>query len=358
MLEISTKDVKQNHTDINNILSLIPFHKNISNDNMADPKLSKALKESRKSILSSVKALSSANQDSSPLPPALGEVVSQLLAQLRQSITALGVSYNPPITIEGAIQQLERISEYIGKLISCVLLCSSSQLLAEEWKSGITNITEEIVRHISVLEQNENDAYLSSTGMVWESIDNLSKELSKDETQALRRRWKSHQSTVKDAWEEFKELLDAGTKRTEGKEQDEDDEDENGEWDELDLGGEELSDDERNTAEAAKPLLALYQILHSTIPRFFDRVKEDEYRSLLIASTEFVDAYDGAVSAMHPAQDTQEIEETLQEIESVSRKMAGMVSDKGISKWTERLDVEKKKWGERRLDMKSLSEAI
>ncbi|WWC92785.1 uncharacterized protein L201_007744 [Kwoniella dendrophila CBS 6074] len=336
---------------------------------MTDEKLQKALKECQKTILVSLKALTNQNDQStssSALPPALGDVVGQLLNQLRQAITALGLSFNPPITIDAAIQQLEKISEYIGKLISCVLLASttSTTLLAEEWKFGITRIIEELNKHIQILQNiekdGEGDQYLSSTGMVWESIDNLLNDLSKDEKMALKRIWKSHQSTVKDAWEEFKEILERKTEEN-GNEKDgeqNNDGDLDNEWDELDLGGEELSEEERMRAEAAKPLLALHQILHSTIPKFMDQLDQEDYRVILNISTDFVDAYDNAVSSMHPEQDESEIEEAISEIEEVSRKLAGTIKDKSIDKWSERLELEKKKWEERRLNLDSLKNAI
>ncbi|WWC95811.1 hypothetical protein V866_002677 [Kwoniella sp. B9012] len=324
---------------------------------MTDPKLQKALKECQKTVLTSLKALtsssSSSSTSSSDIPPALGDVVGQLLAQLRQSITALGLSFNPPITIDAAIQQLGKISEYIGKLISCVLLATtpSTELLAEEWKGGLISVVEETNKHIRVLE--ENGDYLSSTGIVWESIDNLLNDLSKDESSALKRRWKVHQSTVKDAWQEFKELLESTSDDDErGNEDGEDG------WDELDLGGEALSEEERKRAEVAKPLLALHQILHSTIPKFLDQLNQNDYRRILQISTDFVNAYDNAVSSMHPEQDESEIEGALLEVEDSSRKMAGMFKDKSIEKWTERLESEKKKWEERRLDLSSLKDAI
>ncbi|WVW86945.1 hypothetical protein I302_109001 [Kwoniella bestiolae CBS 10118] len=316
---------------------------------MTDPKLQKALKECQKTILTSLKALSStpSPSSSSSIPPPLGDVVGQLLAQLRQSITALGLSFNPPITIDAAIQQLDKVSEYVGKLISCVLLAStpSTELLAEEWKDGLSRIIEEINKHIQTLETQGD--YLSSTGIVWESIDNLLSELSKDELGAVKRRWKGHQGTVKDAWMEFKEILESSPE----------DQDEDG-WDELDLGGEELTEEEKKRAEAAKPLLALHQILHSTIPKFIDQLPQDNYRPILKISTDFVDAYDNAVSSMHPEQDESEIEEALSEVEEISRKLAGMISDKSIAKWSERLDTEKKKWEERRMNLSSLKDAI
>ncbi|WWC65797.1 uncharacterized protein I303_108419 [Kwoniella dejecticola CBS 10117] len=328
-----------------------------------DAKLLKALIESQKTIIVSLKAISSAPASSSSsasscsLQEGLGDAFQQLLKQLRQSMTVLGLSFNPPITLEAAIKELSKISETIGQLISCVLLANSSSLLFEEWKSGVTDISQEVIRHIKVLEDQED--YLSSTGKVWESIDSVLTDLSRDEESALRRKWKSHQSTVKDAWTEFKEILESEGESRGDEDEDGDDQVDDGDgWDELDLGGEYLTEDERKRAEAAKPLLALHQILHSTLPKFTNQLSPNQYRPILRISSKFVDAYDDAVSSMHPGQDESEIQESLDEVEAISRQLASEFKDKSIDKWVERLDVEKQKWNERRMNLDSLKDAL
>ncbi|WVF68271.1 hypothetical protein IAT40_003036 [Kwoniella sp. CBS 6097] len=341
-------------------------------------KLKKSLKECKTTCALSLRALSSnAKNDEppvTPLPPGLGEAVAGLLVNLRQTTTALGLAFKPPISVDAAIQQLDKTSDHIGKLISCVLLAHG--YLAEEWRNGVEGIGGEIVRHIDVLSSSgsteasgsKGDEYLASTGMVWESIDRLANGLSKDQRSAVVRKYKGQQGTVKDAWEEFKGILEEQEDDVKGEDEAEDDG-----WDELDLGGEALSEDERKRAEAAKSLLALHQILHATIPRFIDQFHDaididtenasfpsgrHTYTELMQTSTAFVDAYDEAVSSMHPGQDEEDIEECLSELEAVSLKLAEMVDDKSIGKWRERLQVEKKKWDERRLDLSSLGDAL
>ncbi|OCF42619.1 hypothetical protein I317_03604 [Kwoniella heveanensis CBS 569] len=342
-----------------------------------DAKLKKSLKECRSTCALSLRALASSSKQNesltSTLPAGLGEAVAGLLVNLRQTTTALGLAFKPPISVDAAIQQLDKTSDQIGKLISCVLLTHG--YLAEEWKAGVEGIGGELVRHIDVLSSRDrntsdgagvagsDDAYLASTGMVWESIDRLANGLSKDEKSAVVRMYKGQQGTVKDAWEEFKGIVD----NQGGAEAELEGGDEDG-WDELDLGGEELLDQERKRAEAAKPLLALHQILHATIPRFIDQfdhrsdgsssAAKHTYTELIQTSTAFVDAYDEAVSSMHPGQDEEDIEETLRELESVSCRLAGMVDDKSVDKWRERLEIEKQKWEERRLDLASLGDAL
>ncbi|WVQ95822.1 hypothetical protein IAU59_002921 [Kwoniella sp. CBS 9459] len=348
-----------------------------------DAKLKKSLKECKSTCALSLRALATNitinndNQTTTALPPGLGEAVAGLLVNLRQTTTALGLSFKPPISVDAAIQQLDKTSDHIGKLISCVLLANG--YLAEEWRHGVEAIGGEVVRHIDVLSSSsgstngaasgsKGDEYLASTGMVWESIDRLADSLSKDEKSAVLKKYTGQQGTVKDAWEEFKGILESeGVDHQDA--DDENDVKEDDGWDELDLGGEALNDEERNRAEAAKSLLALHQILHATIPRFVDQFRDANdaetsstakrtYTELIRISTAFVDAYDEAVSSMHPGQDEEEVEESLKELENVSLRLAGMVEDRSIGKWRERLEVEKKKWDERRLDLKSLSDAL
>ncbi|WVR08069.1 hypothetical protein IAU60_005115 [Kwoniella sp. DSM 27419] len=311
-----------------------------------DPKLKKSLVEGRKSCTLSLRALSSTQNEPIPTPAGLGDAFSGLLVTLRQATTSLGLAFKAPVSVDAAIQQIDKVSDAIGKLISCVLLAQG--ILAQEWREGIESIGSEMSRHLQTLQ--EGGDYLPSTGMVWTAIDRLAEGLSKDEMGAVRRRWARDQGVVKDAWDEFKEVLE-GAGAADG-----DDELDDG-WDELDLGGEELSEAERKRAEAAKPLLALHQILHATIPRFLDQFS-DRYTPLLHLSTAFLDAYDRAVSAMHPEQDEREIDQSLSSLEAISRKLAEMVKDNSTAKWLERLELEKRKWDERRLDLGSLADAI
>ncbi|WVQ79196.1 hypothetical protein IAT38_001292 [Cryptococcus sp. DSM 104549] len=289
-----------------------------------------------------VKALSRENERL-PLPAGLGDAFAQLLAGLRQNITSLGLAFKPPATVPAAIQQLEKISEQIGQLISCVIIAEGE--MAKEWKEGMESIGAEVDRHLEVLES-EGD-YLTSTGVVWEAIDQLAHGLSKDERSAVERRWKTQQCTVKDAWAEFKKIL-------EGEEAEEEEDDG---WGEFGLGGSSLTEQEKATAEAAKPILALHQILHASVPKYLDDC-EKEWQPLLQASERFTDAYDGAVSAMYSEQDEEEIDEALEELEQVSREIAKTVKDKSMTRWLERFDLEKEKWASRKMSLGALSAAL
>ncbi|WVQ77704.1 hypothetical protein IAR50_007394 [Cryptococcus sp. DSM 104548] len=276
------------------------------------------------------------------MPNGLPDAFSQLLANLRQSLTSLGLAFKPPVTIPAALQQLEKISEQINQLISCAIMAKGE--LGKEWKEGITAVEGEVERHIQVLESGGD--YLRSTGMVWEAIDRMTKDLSKDEWSAVIRRWKSHQSVVKDAWEEFKEILEG------------DGEDEDDGWDELGLGEGSLSDEEKARSIAIKPLLALHQLLHASLPRYIPQLAEENLHPLLVMSEDLTDAYDELVSATHPGQDEEEIREALAQLRDLSMKMSGAVTDKSIDKWKEKFEQEQEKWESRKMDMSELSEAL
>ncbi|WWD20291.1 hypothetical protein CI109_104767 [Kwoniella shandongensis] len=277
--------------------------------------------------LAKVQALSREN-GSATLPPGLGDAFAQLLANLRQTVTSLSLVFKPPVTISAAIQQLEKVSDQVGQLISCVLIAQGE--LANEWREGIRNIGTEVNNYLEVL-ASEGD-YLNATGRVWEAIDALASDLSKEESAAVSKRWRIQQSVVKDAWDEFKGILEG--QEDEG-------------WDELDMG-ESLTEEERSRSEA---------VLHAMFPRYLNQCKSD-YRLVLEVSSSFVDAYDNAVSAMHPEQDEDEINEALEALEIIARRLAAMARDVGLDRWRDRLDLEKNKWGERRMNMASLSAAI
>ncbi|KAK8849664.1 hypothetical protein IAR55_004999 [Kwoniella newhampshirensis] len=285
------------------------------------------LNDCQAALQTAVQALSR-RTDSEASHPGLGDVFAQLLSNLRQTVTSLSLAFKPPVTIPAAIQQLDKVSDQVGRLISCVLLAPGE--LATEWRQGMSNIGVEMVKYLQVLVSDGD--YLGATGMVWEAIDSLANDLSKDEPAAVAKRWRHQQSVVKDAWDEFKGILEGG--------------DDDG-WDELDMG-ESLTEKERTRTEA---------VLHAMFPRYLDQCKS-KYRAVLETSSSFVDSFDKAVSAMHPEQDEEEVNEALKELEAVSRRLAETVHDTAIDRWRDRLDLEKKKWEERRLDLTSLSVAI
>lgn len=188
----------------------------------------------RSSCQGSIQALSE-KQPARDISVNVADAFAQLLVNFRQTVTSLGLAFKPPVTVSAAIQQLEKAAEQLNQLISCVLITHGE--MGREWKEGVLSIGAEVERHLDVLEA-EGD-YLQSTGKIWEAIDRVSRDLSRDENSAIIRRWKIHQSIVKDAWDEFKEILE-----------DSQNEDDDGGWDELGLGDTSLSEEERSRTEA------------------------------------------------------------------------------------------------------------
>ncbi|WVO21576.1 uncharacterized protein IAS62_002885 [Cryptococcus decagattii] len=308
---------------------------------MMDPQLKTAILACRVSCQGSIRALSE-KQPARDISVNIADAFAQLLVNFRQTVTSLGLAFKPPVTVSAATQQLEKVAEQLNQLISCVLITHGE--MGREWKEGVLSIGAEVERHLDMLEA--EDDYLQSTGKIWEAIDRMSRDLSRDEKSAIIRRWKIHQSIVKDAWDEFKEILE-----------DSQNEDDDGGWDELGLGDTSLSEEERSRTEAIKPLLSLHQLLHASMPRYFDQA-EDHLQALLEESSKFVGCYDNVVSSLHPEQDEEEINSALDDIEKISRRMASLVGNVSTDKWTTKYDMEREKWSDRKFNMRSLGVAI
>jgi hypothetical protein len=147
------------------------------------------------------------------LPSDLYDAVIALLQHLRQSTTALSLSFKPPVSQEAAIFQLDKISDLISKLTSSALaLQLSSQqgsIVAREWHDGIQHIVaamQQLLEALADLASYEN-GYLAKTGVVWDAIDALLQNAPRDEGSAVVKAWSQDRELMKDAWEEFKELL-------------------------------------------------------------------------------------------------------------------------------------------------------
>ena len=209
-----------------------------------------------------------------PLLPGLAESFSQLLAQLRHNVTALALSFKPPITAGAAVAQLDKVQQGFGRVAACVVAASGEHIdtesvLVEEWRDGVEKIGSELVRLLKVLETatveptngSSSDAketpYLLHTAIVWDAVDRLIEDLSTTEIQAVGNRWKAQSEVTKDAWSEFKEYLTEQDEEDEGSGEGgldlgvENDDDDLGELAEMLSGGKKLSPEERARAEAA-----------------------------------------------------------------------------------------------------------
>lgn len=232
-----------------------------------------AFASTRQSLSTSIRALqtnpASTSTSVPPLVPGLPDAFAQLLTTFRHTVTGLSLAFKPPITVPAAIAQLDKLSDQLGRIISCVIAASAGEAwdlssLVEEWRDGVLTIAGEVDKYLDALEEGArtdagpaDNPYLLHTGMVWDSIDKLDKDLSRTEVQAVAKRWEGQKEVVKDAWNEFKEFLeDAGGDDGDG-EGDEaglDFGDDDDEWGELEkaMAGGEMTAEEKARAEAVR----------------------------------------------------------------------------------------------------------
>ena len=286
------------------------------------------------------------------LPPSLADIVSQILSQIRHTITALALAFKPPITPAAATNQLSAVSDQLARLVACVLATGSdaaTSSLVAEWRDGVFDIGAEISRFLGVLDATtagsnvRDNPHLAHTGMVWGAIDRMATELSSTEIAAVTRAWKGDVEIVKDAWSEFKEALV---------------EHEADGFADFDVFGvsTEMSKETRAQAVAAKPLLGLHQILHASFPRFLPTlaVESDRtYQPLRLASSNFVAAFDTAVDTLSASEEDDEMRVALDSLECSSRALLSSLRARTtvidtaclsfVDKWEARYDLERAK---------------
>lgn len=333
---------------------------------------------------------------------------------MKKETTTLALAFKPPIT-EGAIsQQLDKLTDQVGRLVSCVIAAAGGggdarSLLVDDWNEGVLHLGSELERLLTVLEESvgaepavpaassskvtDDNPYLAHTGLVWDAVDRFAASLPPTEVAAVTKHWEGQKETVRDAWSEYKEFLEDHDEDEDEDDSDEDDDedgdggDDDDEWGMLEKGLDaKLSPTERKRSEAvsrearfradttqAKPLLGLHQIMHAQIPRHLGLLvhdPEEAYTALLDASAGVVAAFDTAVSAMYPEQDGAEVAATLDALGKKSRALAAAFSARLASspaeeakkeiaasfvrRWLERLDVESLEWETKRLALVEL----
>ena len=219
--------------------------------------LFQGLEQCRSTLIVSLHALSPApNPPITPhvttlssLPRGLSDVLAALLTSLRQTTTSLALSFKPPLTPSTVVPLLLKLSDEFARITSCVLALPANTVILTEWREGATSIGDELKHFVDVLsgklEAPEEDGYLTHTGMVWEALDRFA-DFSTDEVGAVRKRLEGQKGIMKDAWDEFNELLEGDV--GEGGLDLEDEEDD-------ELGGSfagTMSAEERTRAEAVR----------------------------------------------------------------------------------------------------------
>ncbi|KAL1406290.1 hypothetical protein Q8F55_007986 [Vanrija albida] len=334
-----------------------------------------------------------------PVPAAgLSDILLALLASIKKETTTLALAFKPPIT-EGAIaQQLDKLTDQVGRLVSCVLAAAGAggdarSLLVADWNEGVLHLGSELERLLTVLEESlgtavpaassskvtDDNPYLAHTGLVWDAVDRFVASLPKTEVAAVTKHWEGQKETVRDAWSEYKEFLEDAEEGDEDESEDEDgsdndDGDDDDEWGMLEKGLDaKLSATERKRSEAAKPLLGLHQILHAQLPRHLGLLvqsPEEGYAALVDASGAVVAAFDTAVSAMYPEQDGAEVAAALDALGKASRALAAAfgtrlasapaekvkkeAAESFVARWLARLDAEELEWETKRLALVQL----
>lgn len=373
---------------------------------------------------------SSATSGPVAVPPAgLADIFASLLVQVRTTTTTLAVAFKPPLTPAAVAPWTTKLEDQVARLISCVLAVAGAappnagpSALVDEWREGVTAIGEQAEGFLAVLEaaakdggvevkEGEQSPYLAHTGLVWAAVDALANNLPRDEGAAVGKKWESQKGTVKDAWDEFKDLLDAD----EGIEEDDEfGDDLDDEWGVLEAPMGKLDQVERKRAEAvsqagsgsgeqvacspdgghpesswsasnvadtqAKSVLALHQILHATLPRFLPLLalpREESYADLLAAGEALVAGLDDAVASLHPGQDSGEVNAEVEALNGLGRELASCFArrlarageedkDEGkrtvastfVQRWEARLAEERGRWEETRVSLSDLGDAL
>lgn len=240
-----------------------------------------AIEKSQRALAISLRALetvrprqasSSSNNVVPTPPPALADMLAALLLQLRNAVTMLALAFKPPLTAAAVAPQLAKVEDHVGRLVSCVLAASGgdptsksqttgSSTLVEVWADNVETIGTRVDRLLATLRDDVRSGvaetkaasdeakgqapYLAHTGLIWAAIDDFV--VPRSEVEAVAKRWEEQKGTVRDAWSEFKEMLEEDDGEEESDDELEGIEDE---WAELENVGGKMSSSERARAEA------------------------------------------------------------------------------------------------------------
>ncbi|ORX37726.1 hypothetical protein BD324DRAFT_623027 [Kockovaella imperatae] len=349
--------------------------------------LDKALDSTLKSIESSIGALHPLSSlttiaDDTPSSPIRGLASSftALLQQLRQTTTALSLSFKPPVSQEAAIAKLQSLDQQYGQLASCVVLANNGgsgsrpYYMVQEWREGTVEIGNHLLGLIKSLSHveakpgssssSDENPYLVRTGMVWEAIDATLAHCSENEVQAVGKVWKRQNDLLKDAWEEFKEVLEDGNAADEEDGLDDFEDDSEAIFGKMDST---FTAADRARAEAAKPLLALHLLLHSTVPRYLPQFDTSvPYTSLVAAGDQLASAFDDTVSAIAPPQDKDSMDESLNALADASACLIDTIKERSsgdpcvtfLDKWANKFAQESQAFRDHSLSLRSLRNAL
>jgi hypothetical protein len=188
-----------------------------------------ALKEAKRKVGASTRGLaqlvpSTSSSGVVPVPPAgLADIFAALLSQLKTTTTTLALAFKPPLSPAAIKPYAERLEDEVARAVSCVLALAGapgvgSSALLDAWRAGVTGIGEAVEAFLAVLEEaartgnvgteGEQNPYLAHTGLVHAAIERLAAGLPRTEGEAVGRVWEGQKGTMRDAWDEFKEMLE------------------------------------------------------------------------------------------------------------------------------------------------------
>ncbi|CAK9782531.1 hypothetical protein CC85DRAFT_37835 [Cutaneotrichosporon oleaginosum] len=328
-------------------------------------------------------------------PDGLADILAALLTQLKTTTTTLALAFKPPLSPAAIKPYADKLEDQVARAVSCVLALAGAappnagrSALVDAWRGGVTGIGEAAEAFLAVLEdaaksgsvkregrETDQSPYLAHTGLVHAAIDRFATSLPRTEGEAVAKAWEGQKGTMRDAWDEFKELLEDDSE--------EDDADFDGdvglddEFGILEASMGKLSPSERKRAEAAKSVLGLHQVLHASLPRFLPLLvlsPEESYSDLVAAGGALVSALDDAVASLHPGQDSGEINAEVEALNARGRALASAfatrleraggepqtraVAESFVSRWEAKLVQEVAKWEETRVSLADLGDAL
>lgn len=176
----------------------------------------------------------------------------------------------PPVTAAAVAPQLTKVEDLVARMVSCCEVAATcnpylremlqdSTALLEIWIDSVHEICVQVNILLATLRDDarSGDAatkvakdvaagqapYLAQTGLVWAAIDSF--KVLRYELEAVEARWDGQKATVRDAWAEFKEMMeDDGENNDDGFGGIEE------EWAELENVGGKMSSSELARAEA------------------------------------------------------------------------------------------------------------
>ncbi|KAF9653111.1 hypothetical protein BDM02DRAFT_3108250 [Thelephora ganbajun] len=289
---------------------------------------------------------------SSTSEPDLAKIHADLLSLLSliyHITTKLALALNPTEpTFPAAISSLDDLVQHVNAITSCASLFvtafgSTLRMEVLGLTSDVLQTTKSFVDHCVLITDGVTPppklkaAHLYLTGSLHELIDHSrgSDGLSKDNLQAVRKKWSQNRSVLEDGYRELSELLTSDG--TDDGFLNEDFDDENG----LVLDSAPLTAEEAERVEKVQRYIRVTNLLHervyvdllkpsalkiaSSLPDFVSTLDEISRQS-----ARFVSATDEIISCLHSPQDPKAISVSLQKLGEVVATIQRLLNQGGF----------------------------